>query len=113
MLKKIYRVTKDKEFQTIFRRGRYQSTAFFSINYLPNRQNLTRIGIVITKKITKKAVERNLIKRRVREIAREFHPRIKPGFDLVIVTKKPLLDADYTKLKKDLEYIFRRADLLK
>lgn len=112
MLKKIYRITKDKEFQAIYRRGRFQSTALFSINYLPSKKNVSRIGIVVSKKITKKAVERNQIKRRVREIAREIHPKLKGHFDIIISTKKPALEADFATMKQTLSEMFKKAGLI-
>lgn len=112
MLKKIYRITKDKEFQAIYRRGRYQSTALFSIHYLPSKRNLTRFGIVISKKITKKATERNLLKRRVREIARELQPKIIGKYDIVISIKKPVLEKDFNELRKSIISSFEKANLL-
>jgi ribonuclease P protein component len=112
MLKRIYRITKDKEFQAIYRRGRFQSTALFSINYLPAKRDLSRIGIVVSKKITKKATERNLIKRRVREIARELHPRLKGNFDIIISVKKPVAEADFQEMKNTITKMFEKADLI-
>jgi ribonuclease P protein component len=113
MLKRIYRVTKEKEFQAIYRRGKFKSTALFSVHYLPNRLDFTRVGIVVTKKISKKAVERNLLKRRVREVAREIQPNIVGHYDIVISIKKPLLEKDFADLKSELVNTFQKAGLLK
>jgi ribonuclease P protein component len=112
MLKKIYRVTKEREFQAIYRRGKYKATALFSVHYLPNRFGFSRIGIVVTKKISKKATERNLIKRRVREIAREMLPKIKGNFDVVISIKKLATEKEYAEIHKELADIFQKAGLI-
>lgn len=112
MLKRLYRVTKDKEFQAIYRRGRFQSTALFSINYLPGKKNVSRVGIVVSKKITKKATERNLIKRRIREVVQEIYPTIKNNYDIVISVKKPVMDANFDTIKTTIKDMFTKTGLI-
>lgn len=112
MLKKVYRITKDKEFQTIYRRGRFQSTALFSLHYLPSRNGVSRIGIVVSKKISKKAVERNKIKRQVRAIASEIHKSLNNNFDIVIAVKKPALEANFEEMQKTLKHMAERAKII-
>lgn len=113
MLKKIYRITKDREYQAIYRRGRYQSTALFSVHYLPSKKGVSRVGIVVSKKITKKATERNHLKRQVREIMLDIHPRIVSPFDIVITAKASSLTSKYDALKKNLSESFTKAGLIK
>jgi ribonuclease P protein component len=68
---------------------------------------------VVSKKITKKAVERNMIKRRLRDIARELHKKLNNDFDIVISVKKPVLGSTFEEQKKILEMMFNKAKLLK
>lgn len=112
MLKRVFRLTDNKDFQTVYRRGRYNATALFSINILPNRFGLTKVGIVVNKKVTKKASERNTVKRQTREIVRELLPQIKKGQSIVITVRQPALAADFATMKKDILVSFKRLDVL-
>lgn len=62
-----------------------------------------RLGITVSKK-QGGAVERNRIRRRLREVARDALPRAgRPGFDYVIVARRAVIDTRFTDLIRDLE----------
>jgi ribonuclease P protein component len=111
MLKREFRLTNNKDFQTIYRRGRYNSTALFSVNVLPNKSTATKVGVVVNKKVSKRAHERNLIKRQVREVVRAAHPRLKPGLGIVVTVKPKALGTDYKIIEKDILGSLKRLDL--
>jgi ribonuclease P protein component len=81
---------------------------FILANQLPNG----RLGIAATKKLGG-AVERNRAKRLIREVFRRN--KLAPGFDVVVVPKRELLDASLTALEADyrqtLERTLRRSRL--
>jgi len=74
-------------------------------------QGNTRFGFVPSKKI-KKAVQRNLVKRRLREICRFYYPFLKPGYDVVVNVKVTAVNAPYPELRDDFYGLLRRAGLL-
>lgn len=112
MLKRLFRLTENKDFQTVYRRGRYNATALFSVNVLPNKFGVTKVGIVVNKKVAKKSHDRNLVKRQVREIVRLALPRLKKGQSIVITVRQPALAADYKVMEKDILGSFKRLGLL-
>lgn len=71
----------------------------------------TRIGIAPSRKI-KKAVQRNKVKRRVREILNQYQPLITDGLDLVVNIKKDAVSADFYDLKKDFEHLLKKSRLI-
>jgi len=113
MLEKLFRISKNWEFQNIYRKGRGASSQFFSINFIPNKYDFSRFGIVVSKKVAKKAVTRNKLKRQVRELVFELSKKVSGHYDVIISTKVAGLDLDYQKLKKELEEIFIKARLIK
>ncbi len=108
MLKRQQRITNGKEFQNIYRRGRHLSSAFFGLNYLRNNFGFSRIGVVVSKKTARKATDRNLYKRRVREILRLNYTKITAGFDIIITLKGSVREADFKQLELDLLEIINK-----
>ncbi len=75
----------------------------------PNGLDVSRFGFAIGKRLGK-AVVRNLIRRRLREILRQT--RVVPGFDLVIIGRPPVVSATYAALREGLLQVLQRAKLL-
>jgi len=75
----------------------------------PNGLDVSRFGFAIGKRLGK-AVVRNRMRRRLREILRQT--RVAPGFDLVIIGRQPAVDAPYAALREGLLQVLRRARLL-
>lgn len=61
---------------------------FFLIRFLKRKDLHSRFGFVVSKKVSKKAVERNYIKRRLREIVRSTPLLFGTGYDYVFIVKK-------------------------
>jgi ribonuclease P protein component len=74
-----------------------------------------RIGFSISKKVAKKAHERNQLKRRLREISRTS---ILPGarqerlFDVVIVARSTATSADFATLSNEMIALFSEAGVI-
>jgi ribonuclease P protein component len=81
--------------------------------HAPNPQDSTRFGFAVGKKLGN-AVERNRIKRRLREHARLYlrSNRVKAGHDIVIIARHAARDAGYHTLGEALDELLRRAELL-
>ncbi|MEA3453145.1 MAG: ribonuclease P protein component [Patescibacteria group bacterium] len=88
MLPLKHRLKKRKDFERAHKEGKGFKQDFLFLKVIENKLENTRIGIVVSTKIAKKATERNLIKRRIREIMRKRLEEIKPGLDIVIITLK-------------------------
>lgn len=86
-LKKIQRLCRRKDFEKIFEEGRAFRGKNIKAFVLPNSLSFSRLGIVAGKKLGR-AVERNRIRRLLRECFRLNKPLIGPGLDLVLVPRK-------------------------
>jgi len=74
---------------------------------------LTRFGIMIGLKVSKKAVERNKIKRRLREAIRALSPLLNLNFDVAISVLPAAKEKNLAELKNALEEGFKRLRILK
>ena len=64
MLKKKNRSLKRRDFEEVKRTGRYYTTSLLGMMVL-SQTNEKRFGVVVSKKVSKKAVERNKLRRLV------------------------------------------------
>jgi ribonuclease P protein component len=86
------------EFQEVYDRGRKHHGRHWLVFTLARAGKPARLGIAATRKLGA-AVERNRAKRRVRELFRR-HPA-PPGFDIVVVPRRSLLDASFGSLEAE------------
>jgi len=102
MLVRKQRLTQDRDFKLVLRRGRAFFSPAFRLKCLANQLPLSRFGLIVSSKISKKATVRNRLKRQIRAIIRLDLKKIKPGYDLVISVKQPALKFTYQQLAEEL-----------
>ena len=61
------RLLKPAEYKNIFKGGKRISSRGLTLLFKPNGLNVSRLGMTVPKRLVKKAVGRNAIKRRIRE----------------------------------------------
>ena len=93
------------EFKKIYDRGARLHSRYTTVFILPNEHGIGRLGIAATKKLGG-SVQRNRAKRLIREVFRRN--KIAPGFDLVVIPKRDLLDASLTVLEADYRALIER-----
>lgn len=108
MLPKEKRIRSANDFKKVYQKGTFFYHKFFNINYLPNRTSLTRIGFVVGKKASNKAVVRNEVKRKARESVRRLYDDFPKGYDVVINIKKEALKVDQKELEAEIRKLIQR-----
>lgn len=98
MLSKIHRLKSDKDFKNVFKNGKTLENQFFRVKFVKNQKKFSRFGFVISVKLLKKAVSRNILKRRLRAICRSLLKDLKSGFDIVIWPKTSSVSLGYDDL---------------
>jgi ribonuclease P protein component len=104
------RLRKGSEFDTVYQKGTVVSGPLLVLRHLPNPDGATHWGFAVGKRISKKAVERNLIRRRLREAARLLP--VAAGHDIVVTARARALSASYGELESGLVALLERAGLL-
>jgi ribonuclease P protein component len=79
---------------------------------MPNELARLRIGFVVSKRISKHAVERNYIKRLLSEAIRPVLPGISGGWDIVISARNLASSANVYMFEQDITKLLSRARLL-
>ena len=101
------RITKAREYARIFKQGVHSHGKFWQIISIPSENKNSSLGLAISKKIHKLAVDRNLLKRLARETFRLNQDNLK-GVDLVVMTKN-YTKADNHMLTADLQSLFYKV----
>ena len=80
--------------------------------WMPNDVVSTRIGFVVSKRIAKRAVDRNHMKRLLSEAMRGLLPSLPGEIDIVVSARQKANTANLRILKQDMVNLLRRAKLL-
>ena len=118
-LPKANRLKHRQDFDRVYQRGARRRATNLQVVLLrlsPSGQSKgvlpIQVGISISKKVSKRAVVRNRLKRQLKAIVAQFLPRLEPGLRMVIVVRSDALTCDYWQLLQELEYLLVKAEVL-
>lgn len=77
---------------------------------IPNGLDRARVGVIAGHRVGG-AVQRNRAKRRIRAVMHGLLPRLKPGYDMVLVARQPLVNAPYEDVQQTIAGLVKRANL--
>lgn len=87
-------------------------TRYFQLRLVPSAAGLARLGLAVSRKVSKRAVARNRIKRIVRESFRS-HRAALPALDVLVIPRTVAVDAVNPALHADLRIAWRKLQALK
>jgi len=125
MIPKLFRLKHKRDFDTLFAEGKFAAGALVTVKYwhidpekYPRRAYAAddlKIGFVVGTKVSKSAVARNRVKRRMRETVRLLlkDDRVRHGYLVAVMAKPEARVAEYADLEKDIVSVLNRARLLR
>jgi len=112
MMARINRLSRQKDFDAIFSGGATFQDRSMILKLVPSGLTISRFGIVVSKKVSKKAVARNRLRRQLSEIIRYNQKKIKPGFDVILIPKPGPAEFPFGELETGVNNLFLKAGLL-
>ncbi len=106
------RLLKAADFSRVFRQPKKSADECFTILWRKNDLDYARLGLAISKKNVRRAVDRNRLKRLIRESFRHKISRL-PSVDIVIMSRRQIADrsnqAIFSSLNKHWEKLIRHG----
>lgn len=107
-----YRLKKTDEFSSVFNFRKRISGIVLAIHFMPNALGYPRMGVIVGKKTAKRAVQRNYMKRTMRELFRREQQGL-GAVDILVRPLKAYARSDFvavqTEFKTLLEKLHRRS----
>jgi ribonuclease P protein component len=98
----------------VYKNGQVVRSRMLNMKFTGNKHRKdSRVAVVVSKKIFKSAVRRNLIRRRIYEYIRPKLESLSGIYDIVvIVTSGEPLTCSYDELSSQLDQVFKQAGIL-
>lgn len=93
-------LNKDRQFRRLYKKGTSAVRPCLVVYARPNGGQHNHLGFTVTAKVGK-AVTRNRVRRRLREIYRLHESELKAGFDLVVVARTRAAGVAYARLETE------------
>lgn len=119
-LPRAHRLKDRRDFRNVYRQGitrqsphlRLKAVRVKVLSLEQKEIASTRLGISISRKVSKKAVTRNRIKRLIRAALRELLPNIVPGWNIVLTVKPEAIGCEYEHFLRELKQLLKKAEIL-
>lgn len=108
-MRRAQRLRERREFATVYRRGRPYRSDLLVLRALRTGRPLSRFGFTVGR-VVGKAVVRNRLKRRLREVVRSLP--VAAGWDLVLNARRGAGEVDYDRLQRLVRDLMGRARVL-
>jgi ribonuclease P protein component len=107
------RLRKNKDIDSVYKNGRLFSGNNLKIKIFKNQLATNRFTVVVSSKVSKKAVIRNKIKRYLREILRTENINFQSGNDLILTALPIATKTSSHNLKTELLELLQKSKLYK
>ena len=117
-LPKAHRLRDRKDYRAVYEQGIRRYSPHLTLIALPAKENqntvipATTFGISISKKVSKKAVVRNRMKRQIKGVIRTYLQSVNPGWKVVIVVKPKAIKCKYEHFLRELEELLKQTKII-
>lgn len=111
-MKRSSRLTRSEDIYRVRKQGKTFVHDAMVLGVTPNPFDHNRIAVIAGRSVGG-AVQRNLAKRRIRSAYHSLKAGVRPGYDLVLIARRPILDFAYSHLENALKKLLDQAGLLK
>ncbi len=113
MLPKEHRLSTKFQFNIVRKYGASIKTPYFYINYLKPKNYIgpTKVGFIVSNKLSKSATKRNKVKRQLREIIRKNMAKIANDLWISISPKATIFERKYEELSTEFDKALQKISV--
>jgi len=112
MFSKKQRLSKKKEVDAVFNGDISAYTRLFGLKAKKNTLQYSRFTVIISTKVSKLAVERNRIKRVIKNTLKKHNFTIKMNVDCVIIVLKEAKNTKTSEITNEIKLLLRKTKLI-
>ena len=102
---------KNKDFQTIYKKGRSYANKYLVMYVLKNKEEENRLGISVSKKVGNSVI-RHRITRLIRESYRLQSKKFETGYDIVIIARTGAKEKNYSEIESALLHLGKLHNII-
>lgn len=110
-MKKNERLKKNRDFRKIYNRGKSFVHPIVVVYVLPNFMDKNRVGFTVSKKIGG-AVQRNRVKRLLREVYNLVKPNLQPGYDFIFLARPRIKNKNFWQIESAVAGLLKKGNFL-
>ena len=107
MMEKQYRLRKNYQFNYVYKNGKAFSDKYLVVVFCQNKNNKPKIGFSISKKFGK-AVKRNKMRRRLKEILNKRFNLLEKKYNYIFLPRIVEEPASFSQLEKSVDYLLSK-----
>ncbi len=107
MLGQAYRLRQRSQIARLYRKSERAQSSALTLKAAPNQRQKSRLAVVVSTKISKRATVRNRIRRRVLGSVEALWPQLNSGFDLLIIVRTDIESMPTEQLGQQLKNCLR------
>lgn len=105
------RLHHNSDFQRLRQDAAIKRHPTLMLSYLANELPHNRYGIITSKRLGS-AVQRNRVRRLIREAVRLQHPELVQGYDCVLIARPSIVGQPFSEVQRIVYELYRRAGLV-
>jgi ribonuclease P protein component len=106
-----FRLTNSLDFKRVRRSGKSYAHPLVVLVVLSSPDDPIQVGIIAGRSVGK-AVQRNHAKRMLREALRTLLPQLESGWKIILIARRPILNAELAELQDTLNQLFKKVKLI-
>jgi len=110
-LQRNFRLTRSEDFERARRSGRSYPHRLVVLVARSNETERTRVGVTAGRTVGN-AVKRNRAKRLLRAAMQSLVSLVRPGWDVILIARPPLVSSSSAEVREVLVTLLRRAELM-